>query len=715
MGGNSNQYIEANINESLVAMKTTIVITSSLLLVSPAWAQQDADADALSFADPLITVSGSLPEPKGDTAYAITIVDLASEVSGRVENALRNVPGLQQFRRSDARSAHPTSQGVTLRGLGGNASSRALLLLDDVPQSDPFGGWVSWPGYEALNLALVRVRRGGGTGSDGPGALAGTIAMESGRIYPDQSIIYGDLAYGSRDSIDAHIGTTQALGAGGLSISASYARGDGFIPIAERARGAVDRGAQYEQAGISARFVAPLGNNTEIQANLRAFTDERDRGFDFSDNENDGADASLRLVSNGHWKWSATGYVQVRSFATRFGSVADDRNSVNLVLDQFNVPSTGLGARFELRPPVGNDAELRIGGDWRRTSGETRENFFFVGLDPQRNRSAGGKSDTLGGFVEASWQASDTLLLTGGGRLDYWSIHDGFRREIELVNPAPGALRSDEQFADRDGWEGTGRLGFAWDAASLLTFRGAGYLGWRLSTLNELYRPFRVGADATAANELLAPERLKGAELGLDYEIYTLRLGATVFYNRLYGAIANVTLASGPGNFPGVGFVSGTGTYSQRQNLDAVRSFGAEFDAAVDIGAVGVRLGYSYVDSEVRGTAAQVGLYGLRPAQVPKHFASATLDWFPDGGDSGASITGRYIGSQFDDDANSQRLDDALTMDGHLAYRISEALLVEARVENLFDTRIETAIIGPGIIERASPRTFWLGVKIDLD
>jgi vitamin B12 transporter len=696
-------------------MKFIVAVSSSFLLTAPAWAQQDTDTDTPSLVDPPIVVTGALPEPMGDTAYTITRVDLASEASGRVENALRNVPGLQQFRRSDARSANPTSQGVTLRGLGGNASSRALLLLDDVPQSDPFGGWVSWPGYDALNLASMRVRRGGGTGSDGPGALAGTIALESGRIYPDQSIVYGDFAFGSRDSIDAHIGTKQALGAGGLAISANYARGDGFIPIAKSARGAVDRGAQYEQAGISARFVAPLSQDTEVQANMRAFTDERDRGFDFSDNTNDGVDASLRIVSNGRWKWSATGYVQVRSFSTRFGSISDDRNMVSLVLDQFNVPSTGLGARFELRPPVGDEMELRIGGDWRRTIGETRENFFFIGLDPQRNRVAGGKSDTLGGFIEGSWQASDTLMLTGGGRVDYWSIHDGFRREIELVNPAPGTVRSDEQFADRNNWEGTGRLGFAWNAASLLTFRGAGYLGWRLPTLNELYRPFRVGADATAANELLAPERLKGAELGLDYEIYTLRLGATLFYNRLDNAIANVTLANGPGNFPGVGFVSGAGTYSQRQNLDNVRSLGVEFDAAADIGAVGVRIGYSYVDSEVRGTPAQAGLDGLRPAQVPRHFASATVDWFPGGGESGASITGRYIGSQFDDDANVQRLNDALTIDGRAAYRISKALLVEARVENLFDARIETAIIGPGVVERASPRTFWLGVKIDLD
>ncbi len=53
-----------------------------------------------------------------------------------------NVAGFQEFRRSDSRSSNPTAQGVTLRALGGNASSRALVLLDGVPMVDPFFGHV---------------------------------------------------------------------------------------------------------------------------------------------------------------------------------------------------------------------------------------------------------------------------------------------------------------------------------------------------------------------------------------------------------------------------------------------------------------------------------------------------------------------------------------------------------------------------------------------
>ena len=696
-------------------MKAWVLALPLVAMHGPVWGQDRAgrDADQIVMTDrrlPEIVVTG-LPAALGDKAY--NAINLPIDSARPVENILRDVPGLQQFRRSDARSANPTSQGVTLRGLGGNASSRALLILDGVPQADPFGGWVAWPGYDALALKSARITRGGGSGAEGQGAIAGTIELFSDNV--------GDLvalgaAYGSRNSVDADLLLGRELGQGQLTISASYARGDGFIPIVEGQRGSVDRPAEYEQAGLAVRFVAPLSDRTELQANVRAFTDDRERGFAFSENHNDGADASLRLVNRGSgWQWSALSYVQIRNFDVSFGGVASDRNAVSRVFEQYNVPSTGLGARFEVRPPVGDAIELRIGGDWRRTEGETRENFFFAANDrPRRSRLAGGSTATYGGFVEASVQASDALLLTGGGRVDFWSIDGGFRREIELISPFPGAIRTDEQFAKRSGSEFTGRGGFAYDLTGALTLRGAAYLGWRLPTLNELFRPFRVGDDATAANELLEPERVKGAELGLDWNRGPMTVGVTAFYNQLDNAIANVTLATGPGVFPGVGFVAAGASYSQRQNLESIRSKGVEIDALFDLGdlAEGLtfRAGYAYVDAEVDGTGAAAPIDGLRPAQVPRHNASGTIAWETTGG-SGASLSARYVGEQFEDDVNRLGLADALTIDGRMALALNDRLLVETRVENLFDARVEAAVSSNGVIERAFPRTFWIGLR----
>jgi vitamin B12 transporter len=649
----------------------------------------------------IIVTGRALPEAKGDAAYDIVTIDrerIDASASNRIEDVLKDVAGLTQFRRTDARSANATSQGATLRGLGGSASSRALLVLDGVPQSDPFGGWVTWPAYATNRIGEVRVTRGGGSGVYGSGALAGTIEFES--IGSGRS--GGSVAYGSRDSIDVDAIVAGTLGGGFAFISANYARSDGFTPIVASQRGPADIAAPYEQASIAARAVVPAGPDTEIQTSVLGFRDRRTRGTMLSQNGGDGADASLRIVHRGRWQAQALAYVQAREFRSRFVSIDAARATVLQTTDQFNVPSTGIGARFEVRPPLGKNVELRLGGDWRRTAGETNDFFTYVNALPTRLREAGGSNETLGGFAEASATLGN-LTLTGGARIDRWTIANG--RLVERTIATGGFIRN-EIAPDRDGWEPTARAGLAYRAGPV-TVRSAAYLGWRLPTLNELYRPFRVGADATAANPALSPERMRGAEIGLDWQATEgVTIRANAFSNRLVRPIANVTLGAGPGQFPGVGFVAAGGSFRQRQNVDAIASQGIEIDARWQSRKWQVQVGYGYTDARVRASGAALPLDGLRPAQVPKHTASATLGW------SGLSGTLRYVAAQFEDDLNRRKLDDAITLDAVAEFPISSSLAVSVRGENLFDTRVEAAISGNGIVERASPRTLWIGVKL---
>ncbi len=676
-------------------------VGAGLLLATPAFAQTDPD-------EILVTGRG-LDAPPGEAAYDIVTIErerLTSTASNRLEDALRDAAGVAQFRRSDSRSAHPTSQGVTLRGLGGNASSRALVMLDGVPQADPFGGWVAFPAYLPERLASVRITRGGGSGYAGPGALAGTIDLTSGSP-TDLGALQLRAAYGSRDSVDATALASATLGTGFVTLAGQYARGDGFIPVVEEDRGPADRAAPYEQASLALRSVVDIGG-AELQANVSGFTDRRDRGVDFTRVASDGADASIRLVKRGDWGWSVLGYVQTRQFASGFASVDDARTTATATLDQYNVPATGVGGRIEIAPPIGNGITLRLGSDVRHVSGRTQELYTFVSRAPTRRRVAGGESTTIGGFADASYEAG-ALTLNAGGRLDRWTITNGSLVERPL---AGGAALTDTAFADRSGTEATGRVGAAF-AAGPVTLRAAAYRGWRLPTLNELYRPFRVGADATAANAALDPERLSGAEIGVDWRpIPQLTLRATGYWNRLDDAIANVTLARGPGTFPGVGFVSAAGVYRQRQNLDAVEARGIELDGRFGSGPVSIGASYAFVDARVRASGIAAALDDLRPAQTAAHQASATLAWHR--GDLGASLTARYASPQYEDDQNSRELADALTFDAVAALPLTRNLSVEGRAENLADARVEAGISGPGVIERATPRTLWLGLRYRL-
>jgi vitamin B12 transporter len=673
---------------------------AALLVAAPAAAQQTPP-------DPEITVTGrGLDAPPGEAAYAVVTIDrarLTETASDRLDDVLRDAAGVAQFRRSDSRSAHPTSQGITLRGLGGNASSRALLLLDGVPQADPFGGWVAFPAYLPDRLGSVRITRGGGSGYAGPGALAGTIELTSGTPRELGPLRVG-LAYGSRDSIDATGVGSAELGTGFVTIAGQIARGDGFIPIVAGDRGPVDRAAPYEQASLALRGVVDLGG-TELQANVSGFRDRRDRGVDFTGVKSDGADASMRLVHRGKWGWSALGYLQARQFASGFASVNDARTSVTPTLNQYSVPANGVGGRVELQPPVGGGVTLRLGADARAVSGRTQELFTYVAGVPTRRRDAGGRSVTLGGFADASLE-SGPLTLSAGARLDHWDITGGHLLERALT----GATVTDLRFADRDGWEATGRIGAAYRASGTVTLRAAAYRGGRLPTLNELYRPFRVGADATAANAALDPERLTGAEAGLDLTpVGGLTLHATGYWSRLDGAIANVTIANGPGTFPGVGVVSAAGVYRQRQNLDAVEARGVEIDARYALRDFSLSASYAFADSRVHGAGPAASLNGLRPAQTAANQASSTLGWHRRG--AGLSLTARYTGPQFEDDQNLRRLTPAVTFDAAVRLPIAAGFGVELRAENLADARVEAGISGPGVVERASPRTLWIALS----
>jgi outer membrane receptor protein involved in Fe transport len=657
--------------------------------------------------DAIVITGRGLEEAVGERVFDSVRIDrdrLTGSASNRLEDILRDVPGFQNFRRTDARSANPTSQGATLRALGGNASSRALLVLDGVPQTDPFGGWIFWPAYDPRRLGEVRVVRGGGTGANGPGALAGTIEMTSAG--PDELAgPFGEFAYGSRDGVDAFAGFGAELAGGHASASATYMRGDGFIPVIEEQRGPVDRPAPYEQASTAVRAVAPLTPSIELQASGLWFSDRRERGTPFSGIRTTGLDGALRLVGRGRWQWSALAYVQKREFYNSFASVNAARTTATRVSEQFNVPSTGSGARFELRPPLAENVELRIGGDWRRTDGETKERANFVNGVATRGRRAGGETETLGGYAEAAW-TSGALTLTAGGRIDHWRIRDGF--QLDRIFAADSATLIEHP--DRSGWEETARGGIAWRASDALTLRSAAYVGWRLPTLNELYRPFRVGPDATAANSALDPERLEGIEAGADFlPLPGARLGVTLFANRLNNGIANVTLGMGPGLFPGVGFVAAGGAFSQRQNLDAIVARGIELDGSFAAGPWSLTAGYAHVDAEVRATGAAQPLDGRRPAQTPRDMASLTLAWRDPGGIA-ASVTGRYVGDQFEDDLETQRLPDALTLDAVASVPVGRRLRIEARGENLTNERVVAGISGTGIVERATPRTLWIGL-----
>jgi iron complex outermembrane receptor protein len=652
-------------------------------------------APGQAFADdiPTITVTAeALPTPPGEPAYGSQTIGrdrLTAAASGGIESVLEDVAGFQEYRRSDSRSANPSAQGATLRALGGNASSRTLMLLDGVPMADPFFGSIPFTALAPERLSAVRVTRGSGAGAFGAGALAGAIELISAGRADLHAYALGGF-YGSRNASSLSGETTQGLGKGYVSLSGRWDRGDGFDTTPAGQRVAATVPAAYDSWSTNLRAVAPLSPDVEIQVHALVFRDAGTLRFAGANYRSEGQDASVRLLMKGPWQVDALAYVQARNFA----NVVISSTTFLKTLDQRNTPATGIGGKVELRPPVGAAHVLRIGTDTRFTGGDMWEDAYAATGAVTARRHAAGRQNVTGLFIEDDWTPQGSaLVLTGGVRADHWSIGGGF---LDTRNGA-GNLTAQSLYSDRDGWRATGRAGLVWHVDSALALRGAAYTGFRLPTPNELYRSYTVFPVTTQANAALGLESLKGAEVGLELTPATgLSLSATGFYNRLGHAISNVTIGT---------------NLQQRQNVPAIIAKGVELNAEARFSHIALHASYAYSHATV--DAPGLPSNGLPPAQSPRHAASGTATWAP-ARPAGASLsaTVRYVSRQYEDDLATYALKGAVTMDASLRLPMREGVVLILRGENLTDTAVITRN-SAGSIDLGTPRTLWVGVHIN--
>ncbi|WP_374410056.1 TonB-dependent receptor [Novosphingobium colocasiae] len=642
----------------------------------------------------IIVTGHGLEQTPGTPAYSTVELDrtqITASASGRAEDVLSSVAGFQQFRRSDSRSSNPSAQGVTLRALGGNATSRALVLLDGVPMADPFFGYVPYPALVPETLSRIRVTRGGGSGPFGLGSLSGTIELESAG--PDElGLISADALVDQRGETQVSGSVAPRLGGGFAVITGRWDRGEGFWTTPKDQRVAASVRARYESWSTGARIVAPLTSDIELQSRLLVFRDDRTLRFAGADSASEGEDASIRLVGRGDWQFDALGYVQVRNFSNVVISSSNFLKS----LDQYKTPSSGLGGKFELRPPVGEGRSLRLGVDWRRASGTMKERAYFTGGPNvgkvREQHEAGGVNSDVGFYADGDVTVGP-LVLTGGLRADRTRQAGGY---YQVLDPA-GTVTSRTDFAAQSDWTVTWRGGALVHLGSIAALRVAAYTGLRQPTLNELYRPFTVFPVVTRANAALTPEKLRGFEAGIDLTpMEGVQITATAFDNRIRDAIANVTIGT---------------NLRERQNVDRLRSRGIELGAHAATGPLRFDGSLTWTDAEVRNGAASP-LTGMLPSQTPKFAASGTLGVVPAKGWEVAA-TLRHVGKQYEDDLQTDVLPAATTLDMVARVPLVAGASLTLRAENLFNEEIVTRNSG-GTIDLGTPRTLWAGLHFTM-
>jgi outer membrane receptor protein involved in Fe transport len=633
-----------------------------------------------------------LSEAPGSTV-SLSEKDVASTPALTVDDMLRQVPGFALFRRSGSRAANPTSQGVSLRGLGASGPSRALVLEDGIPLGDPFGGWIYWGRIPKTEVASVEVFRGGVSDLYGSNALGGVMQFISRQ--PEVPAMSLETSYGNERTPDLSFWTGAAKGPWDFQVATDLFHTDGYVVVPSSIQGSVDVPANTEHATVDTTIGHKLGSTGRIFGRAGYFNESRENGTVVQTNDTHLATGALGLDES--WNndsLSLRAYGDAQSYNQSFSSIAADRNSESLT-DLQHVPAQQLGMSAQWSHVLGRMQTLIVGADGSEVMGASDEQIFSSGTHTA-NTTAGGRQRALGWFAEDIFRFRNKWTVILGGRFDDWSNFDAStsRIPISTATPATGTI-----FADRSNTAFNPRLSVLRSLGNNFSVTASMYRAFRAPTLNELYRGFRLGSVVTNSNANLIAERLTGGEAGLNAFALNrkLNLRGTFFWSDIVDPIENVTLSTTPSLIT-----------RQRQNLGRTRSRGAELEGEFHVTSrVDFSAGYAFTDATVVNFPGGA-LQGLRIPQVPR--SQLTFEaryWNPE--KLMLSLQGRFVGSQFDDDQNQFPLDQFFTLDLITAHSLKHNVDVFAAIENLTDQRYQVAKtptlnLGPPILYRVGLR-----------
>jgi len=610
-----------------------------------------------------------------------------------IDEMLASEPAFSLYRRQSAIFGNPTSAGVSLRNTGATAASRSLVLLDGIPQNDPFGGWINWARYDALTLDSARIVSSASALLWGNQAPAGVIQLNGVSPFDDRHLLrFSGGSHGDMGASTVHAMSNRER-TSAVSFAAFGFHTDGFYALDKSQRGAVDRRLETDFFGEELKFALLPAPGVTLEPKFSHYYEHRSNGTELSENSTDAYDFSLRLISDdAAVSWQAVAWHQRREFESVFTRVTDDRASESIALNQFDVPGLGTGASWNVAWGGEETWSFQSGADIRWLSGESNEDVGTF-----RRREAGGEEWLAGMFFGSVWRTNERDRFQINARVDHWRIDEGRRIETSL---ASGDLLLDERYEDRDGVEPSASFEWIREMPLGLESRVALGSGFRLPTLNELYRPFRVRDDIVEANAELDPERFLNVEAGLDWKANDeWKLGAAVFHYWISDAIANVPETP-------------TGAISQRKNIDEARVAGIEASTewlpheSLTIDVRGLWSATEFVSSP-----DQPLLEGKPFPQSPDLRVIADAEWRAL---EGVSLFGgvEYGDSQFDDALATRMIPDYTSVRLGVMRKIGNATL-QVRIENLFNEEIVTSLSSDGLRTLAAPRSLWASMEWD--
>lgn len=634
------------------------------------------------------------------------------------DDVLREVPSFSLFRRSSSLSTHPTSQGVSLRGLGPSGVSRTLVLNDGIPVNDPFGGWVYWSRVPLEGVDRIEVVESSGSSLYGNYAMGGVINIVGSR--PSGPAIELKPQYGNHGSPKFDLFGTDVWGRLGMTVNGSAYNTDGFPIVIANERGPIDINAteKYHNLDVKLDYSA----TDRLKAFFRVGNFGENRGNGKIDEVNDTQWTSLSGGIRSELKdgsdVQATLYGDIEHFHSTFEAVPatnPPRSIDRLSIDQ-HVPTHAYGSVVQWSKALSASNYLSAGTDFHWVSGDSQEDSYNPAPGPivppvqqavlALYRVSGGTQRNVGAFLQDVIAALPQLSVTLSLRADHWRNYDAHNLETLVPSGAPSASNN-PMLPDRDDTAVSPRAAAVYHLSDRMNVWGDIGGGFRAPTLNELYRQFRVGNVLTLPNANLGPERLVGGEAGVNIiAARDLSVRGTWFDNRVSNPVSNITLST-----------VGSNVTQQRQNLGQTQIWGVQTEVEYRVASEWrISGGYIYDHATVTEFAANPALVGNAVPQVPRHRGSLQLSYVNPRYAS-VAFGVQFIGRQFDDDLNTRTvpgesapgLPGYATVDLMLTRTLARNFEAFFGVENLFDQQY---IVGTLPTTIGSPRLVNGGIRV---
>ena len=339
-----------------------------------------------------VTVTATRTEQRlGDVPASVSVLtseEIKASPALVADDVLRQIPTFSLFRRASSLVAQPTTQGVSLRGIGPSGQSRTLVLLDGIPFNDPFGGWVYWTRVPLISVDRVEVAEDPTSSLYGNSAMGGVINIITSR--PTPRTLELNPQYGSRKSPKLDFFASDRWKKVGVAVEGSFFNSDGYPIVAPMERGPIDINANVDYRNVSAKVdYAPTDRiNTFFRTGY--FTENRINGKVGEGNDTKWTTVSggvqMRLPDDSELQARVFGDLQRAHF--NFLAVTNStttRNIVRLATDQ-HVPTDGVGDIVQWTKAVRSHA-FSAGTDWRWVDGDSQEDAFVAGTLPVPRQS----------------------------------------------------------------------------------------------------------------------------------------------------------------------------------------------------------------------------------------------------------------------------------------------------------------------------------------